>query len=225
MADRLVVDLAGEAVGLHAGRALHWPARARLVIADLHLGKADAFRRAGIGLPSGGTAHDLARLDALLAATRAQELWILGDVLHGAVRGGAWERPWCDWRERHAALDVAALVGNHDRALFEASARFGVRLLGAECEDGPFAFRHDPVPHATRHVVAGHVHPVVSLPLARRRWPAFWLQRDVTVLPAFSAFTGGWPVQLDSDTQAVVCGDGALVRLPPRVARHDAEPL
>ena len=42
----LRVSLGGEDVVLLGGRALYWPARARLLLADLHLGKADAFRRA-----------------------------------------------------------------------------------------------------------------------------------------------------------------------------------
>jgi hypothetical protein len=49
-------------VVLVGARALYWPARRALLIADLHLGKADVFRRAGIALPSGGTGEDLQRL-------------------------------------------------------------------------------------------------------------------------------------------------------------------
>ncbi|HXH01105.1 MAG TPA: hypothetical protein VNI56_02790, partial [Xanthomonadaceae bacterium] len=60
-----VVDIAGERFELLGERALHWPRRQRLLIADLHLGKADLFRRAGIGLPRGGTSRDLQRLSAL----------------------------------------------------------------------------------------------------------------------------------------------------------------
>ena len=47
----------GERLQLHADRALYWPARGRLLIADLHLGKGDVFRRAGIAVPRGGTAR------------------------------------------------------------------------------------------------------------------------------------------------------------------------
>jgi uncharacterized protein len=47
MADELPLLLAGEPVTLAGARALYWPARQALLIADLHLGKADVFRRAG----------------------------------------------------------------------------------------------------------------------------------------------------------------------------------
>ena len=59
MGSSLCIELAGETVELHGGRALFWPRLQRLLISDLHLGKADVFRRAGIGLPRGGTTHDL----------------------------------------------------------------------------------------------------------------------------------------------------------------------
>ncbi|MDX1550111.1 MAG: metallophosphoesterase, partial [Lysobacter spongiicola] len=116
MADeRLMVEVAGERLELLADRALHWPTRRRLLVADLHLGKGDVFRRAGIALPRGGTSHDLERLARLVAATRAEELWVLGDLLHGPVHETAWQHAWRGWRAAHASLRVASLVGNHDR--------------------------------------------------------------------------------------------------------------
>ena len=71
MAAELHVALAGEPVVLHADRALYWPRGGSLLIADLHLGKGDAFRRAGVAVPSGGTRDDLAR---------AQQIWFINSV-------------------------------------------------------------------------------------------------------------------------------------------------
>ena len=149
--------IAGEAMRLYGDRALYWPAQRRLMIADLHLGKGDVFRRAGISLPAGGTSQDLSRLDRLVEASGARELWMLGDVLHGPANDTAWQRTWREWRERHAWLRVAALVGNHDRAL--ARAELGIELLGEAIDEGPFAFRHEPEDHASLHVLFGHLHP------------------------------------------------------------------
>ncbi len=71
MAPELPITLAGESVHLLGARALYWPARDALLIADLHLGKADLFRRSGIGLPSGGTSDDLQRLGAVVQLPKA----------------------------------------------------------------------------------------------------------------------------------------------------------
>lgn len=210
-ADRLALELAGEPVVLFAERALFLPRHGRLLIADLHLGKADAFRRAGIGLPRGGTAHDLDRLDRLLATTAATELVILGDVLHGAVLGREWQATWHGWRARHPAVRMAALVGNHDRAL--ANAGLGIDLLGPALDEPPFALRHEPAQEPALHVLCGHLHPVIAIPGLPRRCPAFWLRRGMTVLPAFSAFTGGWPVAPDAGEGVAVCGPDQIVLL------------
>lgn len=206
----LKLCLAGEEVELHGDRALYWPARARLLIADLHLGKADIFRQLGIALPSGGTEHDLQRLSALIANTGAGSLWVLGDLLHGALVDSHWRRAWQDWRTRHSGLDLAVLTGNHDRAL--AATDLDLRLIGGVHDDGPFRFQHMPAKHPEgRHIVCGHLHPVTMLGGIRRRWPAFWLRGTSTVLPAFSAFTGGAIVTPDRGDRLVACIDGAAI--------------
>ncbi|MCD7097393.1 ligase-associated DNA damage response endonuclease PdeM [Stenotrophomonas sp. MMGLT7] len=212
MGNEVELELAGEHVLLLGDRALYRPRRRMLLIADLHLGKGDAFRRAGIALPTGGTGHDLQRLDALLQAYRCDSLWMLGDILHGPAPRADWQRRWCAWRERHPALAVMAIRGNHDRAL--AGAALGIEVAGEQVEDGPFALRHDPAPHPRLHVLCGHLHPQVALPGLRRRWPAFWLRAQATVLPAFSQFTAGVAPVLQPGERLVACVEGEAVALP-----------
>ena len=210
MPAKVAVTLAGEPVELHADRALYWPRRRRLLIADLHLGKADVFRRAGIGLPRGGTSDDLDRLSRLIDATSAAQLCILGDVLHGPSNDTAWQGSWRRWLGRHRGLQVAALIGNHDRAL--ARADLGIELMGEAIDDGPFALRHHPQAHPCLHVLCGHVHPRVTLPgLIGARLPVFWLRPALTVLPAFSEFTGGVLVTRAPGEQLAICVDGSVV--------------
>ena len=50
---------AARTVELLAERALHWPAARTLFVADVHLGKAAAFRAGGVAIPRGATANDL----------------------------------------------------------------------------------------------------------------------------------------------------------------------
>lgn len=207
----LEVALGGEPMWLLGTRALFWPARSRLIIADLHLGKSQVFRRAGIAVPSGATRGDLDRLAQVAALTAARELWIVGDLLHGPVAQAGWRDTWTQWRQAHAALDVAVLAGNHDRALDGPA--FGVRQLGQAHVDAPFLFSHLPRrgPNGL-HVIAGHVHPKTSVRGVPRSWPAFWLRTGITVLPAFSDFTGGHPVGGDGG-RIVACVEGAAIEV------------
>lgn len=222
MADALRLAIAGEPMLLLADRALYWPARQRLLIADLHLGKGTTFRSAGIAVPSGGTAHDLARLDRLLVRTDARSLWILGDFLH-AARHPSTVAAWQAFRSAHPNLAMAVVPGNHDRAL---AGMTDIDILPDMILDGPFLFRHAPMKalsasHAPgeAHLICGHVHPVVALP-ALGTTPVFWLNQDQTVLPAFSAFTGGWRLPPDQLRYSVACNGNALV--PLSQARHGA---
>lgn len=195
--DAIDVVLAGETLRLYADRALYWPARRRLLVADLHLGKDDTFRAAGIALPAGGTRHDLDRLSALVEHSGAEALWFLGDLLHGPLVDAPWRSDWARFRARHASLEMLLVEGNHDRAAARAGLDIQHRRDPVEDDHGPLVFAHAPRPAQEadgRLVVCGHLHPVVRVPGFRGRFPAFAQTGHQLVLPAFSLFTGGWLV-------------------------------
>ena len=211
----LEIALAGETAVLLPERALWWPRMSLLAIADLHLGKGDHFRRAGIALPRGGTALDLQRLDALLEATRATRLLVLGDLLHAAVNDAPWRAAWSRWRAGRAALSVELVSGNHDRALRTQSGlaeTLGLQVHGALLAFAPFVFVHDPADaaDAAGYRLGGHLHPVVRLP-GVPRLPAFRFDDTAGVLPAFTAFAGGWRVDREPGTRLFACAPDVVV--------------
>lgn len=191
------IPLAGETLRLYADRALYWPAKRRLLVTDVHLGKDDAFRAHGIALPRGSAHDDLQRLSTLLERSGATSLWVLGDLLHGPGAGARWRHDWARFRERHSGVDMLLIEGNHDRAA--AGAGLGIARCADGLTDGPFLFAHAPhlfTPNDNgRIAVCGHLHPVVRVAGFRARFPAFALIERQFVLPAFSAFTGGWTVR------------------------------
>ena len=208
--------LGDEQAMLLGERAVWLPQHGALLIADLHLGKGDVFRRAGIALPRGGTAEDLQRLTALLELHAARQLWILGDMLHGPLHATPWLQQWQQWRAALAEVDIHVVRGNHDRAL-QAEA-LGVRLHETSAMLGSLELRHEAPDTAdgsgAPHVIAGHIHPLVRLPGLQRRWPVFWLRNHATILPAFSAFTAGVPVRPLPGERVVACVEGNAVALP-----------
>lgn len=214
-------------LALFGERAVHWPAADALLIADLHLGKGEVFRRAGLAVPRGGTGFDLARLSALLTATRAARLLILGDVLHGALHeAAAWRDDWEAFRHAHSALHIEAIVGNHDRALrapvgaHDAPACDGAAVLGlTRRDDGALerglALCHEPdrAPSGGPSL-CGHRHPAATVP-GLGRLPAFWWRANdrQLVLPAFSAFTGRVAPRPEAGDAFFACAGHAV--LPP----------
>ena len=81
---------------------------------------------------------------------------------------------------------------------------------------GPFRLRHEPEPVAGRHVLAGHLHPVLTLQVAsdRLRAPVFWFREQVSVLPSFGALTGGWDLPRKPEGQTVLVVEGELFQGP-----------
>ena len=112
----LRVSVGNEQLVLCAERAVYWERASTILVADVHWGKAASFRAFGVPVPRGTTQEALARLDALLSRTHARRVIFLGDLLH-AKAGRAPETPrlLAEWRERHEALELVLVRGNHDR--------------------------------------------------------------------------------------------------------------
>ena len=206
-------------------RTAWWPDGGTLFAADLHLGKAAVFRARGVPVPQGTTTETLERLSRAVDRMGAKRLVVLGDFLHAkeshaAPTLAALKR----WRERHAALACDVVTGNHDRHAGAVEASLGFRTLPDAFEADALIGVHEerdlraPEPH--RLVLAGHVHPTVTLRGAfdRLRLPCFWLRGNVLTLPAFGAFTGGYDIGA-AEGRAYAVADDIVVALPRRTAK------
>ena len=194
----LGIDYAGERLWLLPERALWWPAQGVLWIADLHLGKAATYRALGQPVPAGTTHENLARLSRLLAHYRPAQLVFLGDFLHAAeARTPSVLDALAQWRALHPDLPCVLVRGNHDSRAGDPPSSLGIQVVDEPCLLGPFAACHHPQQHPTHSVIAGHLHPAVSLrgrAHERLRLPCFCFEEGQAILPAFGEFTGGWTV-------------------------------
>ncbi len=112
---RATIDLGGVPLELLPERAL-WRADAKaLFVADLHLGKASAFRAFGAPAPTGASEETLRRLGALVDAVKPERLVVLGDFVHAApsMTPGLTASLGA-WRAERAELACAVVLGNHD---------------------------------------------------------------------------------------------------------------
>lgn len=98
---------------LLADKALYCHETQYVYAADLHLGKAGHFRRAGVPLPGGHNEHDLSRLSQIIRGYQPglKGIIFLGDVFHSS-HNSEWEL-FCDWR-RHHECSMMLVEGNHD---------------------------------------------------------------------------------------------------------------
>jgi DNA ligase-associated metallophosphoesterase len=210
----VIIEIRGETLELLAGHAVYWPAQQMLLVADVHCGKAATFRARHVPVPEGDMDDDLDRLTRLIDATGAREVAILGDWIHAAAGcTPSVVRSIVEWRERHRAVRIHWVRGNHDRAPEALRAQFGFE----ECEfleRGPFRLEHVPRKHAGAFVIGGHIHPKVVIGgrgFPRSHVPCFHFTRHFAVLPAFGSFTGGYPVKREAGSRVFLIADDTVV--------------
>jgi DNA ligase-associated metallophosphoesterase len=189
-----VITVAGETLHLLPQKAVYWPKERTLIVADIHFGKAAAFRALGVPVPRGTTSENLDALDVLMAAHTVIHIVFLGDFLHArAAHAQATLAAMVEWRARHPALALTLVRGNHDKHAGDPAAVLGIRLVDEPWRLGPFAFCHHPDQAADAYVLAGHVHPAcrISTRIDSIRLPCYVVGNTRMILPSFGAFTGG----------------------------------
>jgi DNA ligase-associated metallophosphoesterase len=222
----LRIRLAGQDAVLHPSGALFLSSPQALLVADAHFGKAVSYRKLGVPVPEATTAATLQSLTDAIEQTGAREVVFLGDFLHSA-RSHSREtlQALHEWRQRHAALRLTLVRGNHDARAGDPPASLLIRVVDEPLALGPFALCHHPEPVAGAYVLAGHWHPCISVrgrAFERLRLPCFWLgddsgalpQRAVGVLPAFGSFTGMHRIEPEAGDRIFPVAEGVVRALP-----------
>jgi DNA ligase-associated metallophosphoesterase len=200
--------------------ALFWPARAALLVADLHLEKASWYARGGQMLPPYDSIATLTELATLQARTGAREIWCLGDSFHD--REGC-ERLSPEARERLTALTATTcwtwITGNHDAVLADHCGGAVVE----EAEVDGLMLRHEADRDEIRPELSGHFHPKLRLSVRGRNVArrCFVASGTKLILPAFGALTGGMDADdpviiraVGGPAQALVPVENKLLRFP-----------
>lgn len=193
-----MIEVAGESVLLLPQKALFWPREKTLVVADIHFGKAAAFRALGVPVPRGTTSQNLDALDALIAQYGVERIVFLGDFLHArAAHAAATQAALLAWRRRHPGLELTLVRGNHDRRAGDPAGQLHIELVDEPYALGPFAFCHHPDLATPGYALAGHVHPawLLASRFDALRLPCFVVGPRRMILPSFGAFTGGHLVE------------------------------
>lgn len=198
--------------------ALFWPARAALVVADLHLEKASFLAGTGQMLPPYDSIATLADLGAIADATAPREIWCLGDSFHD--HGGTArlpDRARTMLRALTGATRWTWITGNHDRAYAD---RCGGEVAEEAMVDG-LVLRHAADPRETRPELSGHFHPKLRVRVQGRMISrrCFVMTDDKLILPAFGALTGGLDATHPEIARALGRSAQALVPLADRLLR------
>ena len=195
----------GQELQLLSSRAVFDPLRQVLLVADVHLGKAETLQAHGVPLPSDGDLGNLNRLLELAHRLRPQRVVVLGDLIHSRLGLTADLRAKLTALPELLACPLALVGGNHER---------GSWIAGLPQEPsqalGPWWLSHAPEPRAGQLNICGHLHPValVGRGADRLRLTCFSYdpESERLALPAFGDLTGGHPCTA-GERQWLVAGD------------------
>lgn len=187
------VDLLHEKVILMPEKAIWFESRKLLLVADLHFGKINHFRKSGIPVPAKANDKNTELLINLLNHTKAERLIFLGDLFHSHYNE-EWEVVG-QIRKHFAACSFELVLGNHDILSALQYERHSMIVYPAELRVGNFVFTHEPletVPEGLYNL-SGHLHPGVQLRGTGKQsmtLPCFYFGKHQGILPAFGSFTG-----------------------------------
>lgn len=214
----VTIEVAGQAMVLLPQKAALLPQSHTLLIADAHIGKATSFRALGVPVPGGTTSETLAGIATLVARHEVRRIVFLGDFLHSArAHAAATLAAVGRWRAQLGALQLVLVRGNHDDRAGDPPAELGFEVVDEPLREGGLALCHHPRPVDGAFVIAGHLHPCVSVhgrARERLRLPCFHGFDRMLVLPAFGSFTGMHPVRRTSGDRVFAVAGDAVRELP-----------
>lgn len=208
------VRIKGVELWLLAQKAMYWPDKRRLFIADTHFGKISHFRKHGIKIPEEAAQQNLIKLEKLLYTTQAQEVYFLGDLFHSDLN-----REWLGFKQVIALFPATVfhlIGGNHD--ILDDLSYYRARLIyhrhGLILP--PFFLSHEPEVKEGYFNLCGHIHPGVRLRGAGRqslRLPCFYFNSRQGILPAFGEFTGTHLLEVKKNDKVFVITDQRVIEI------------
>ena len=191
--------LKGEDFFLLPQRALLIPRLSALVLSDLHLGKVNHFRKAGIPVPVLANQTNTETLISLIMTHKPKRVIFIGDLFHSHYNS-EWEvmgQLIKNFRECTFEL----IPGNHDIMSKEQYRKHSIvvheKSLAVTTN---LTLIHEPMETISddSYYLSGHIHPAITLKGKARQSltiPCFWFGKNQGFLPAFGAFTGYRPVK------------------------------
>ena len=210
--------IAGERLQLFPQKAIFWPSKKVLFLADLHLGKINHFRRAGIPVPTRANDRNLEMIVDLVNQTRPERFICLGDLFHSHYNP-EWEA-FGELIKHFRETSFELVMGNHDIMSDQQYLRKGI-VVHEQLHIAPFLLTHHPLEATGNKAnlqpgynLAGHLHPGVTMRGAGKQsvtLPCFYFGRHSGLLPAFGTFTGLARIKPRKEDKVYVIADEKII--------------
>lgn len=209
----LTIRVEDQTVILLPQKALFFKKSKTLLIADLHFGKINHFRKAGIPIPTLGNKNNAERLIDLVNGSKPERIIFLGDLFHSHYNE--------EWEvlgqiiKHFQQCSFELVLGNHDILSAHQYKRNGI-VVKKSIREGPFLLTHEPItkPKKKAYNLAGHLHPGVRLSGKGRQsitLPCFYFGSHSGLLPAFGSFTGFKRIKPVKNDRIFMIADNKIV--------------
>ena len=193
--------IADNTFSLSNDRCVFWEEEKILLLSDLHFGKTGHFRKEGIAVPQAIYKEDLQRLVTQIQFFKPQQVVVIGDMFHSHANKEL--DLFKKWRNDFKSLPIQLVRGNHDVLKKDWYNDATISVVENSLQIGSFSFVHDITEvqndtAVTPYFFSGHIHPGIAIRGAGRQFiklPCFYFSEQFAVLPAFSRFTGNYPIK------------------------------
>lgn len=197
-------------------KAIWWPAKKALLIADLHFGKIEHFRMQGIPLPNDARLKTLDILTSVIEKYQPTTVYFLGDLFHSQFNTSV--PVLKGFFNDYNLIDWILIKGNHDildENLYELLNISVFKDLIVE----DFILTHEPLSKELNDYlnICGHIHPAIRIKGRGKQYltlPCFYKRGLQMILPAFGFFTGTAQVQNSDGTKIYAVGDNQVFEIP-----------
>jgi DNA ligase-associated metallophosphoesterase len=208
------VILNSEKVQLLPEKGIFLPLSNTLVLADLHFGKINHFRKSGIPVPTRANDKNYEVLISLLNSLKPERVLFLGDLFHSHYND-EWE-VLGQITKYFTSSSFELVLGNHDIMSELQYQRHEIKLHTTELKIRNFIFTHEPMDEVPvgYYNLSGHLHPGVNLRGSGRQsitLPCFYFGKHKGILPAFGSFTGLAHINPKKEERIFVIADEKIV--------------
>jgi len=208
------IQLLKDKIVLLPQKAIWLKQKKTVLMADLHFGKINHFRRAGIPVPARANDKNAENLIAVLQETKPERIIFLGDLFHSHYNE--------DWevvgqiRKHFSECSFELVLGNHDILSEVQYTRYNMKFYLNELREDDFLLTHEPLEEVPEGVynLCGHIHPGVNLRGAGKQsitLPCFYFGKHQAILPAFGSFTGLARVVPKKDDRIYVIAEDKII--------------
>lgn len=197
-------------------KALFRPSDATLIVADLHLGKAQHFRKNGIYLPQKSAEKDYERLKQMITSLKPRRIILLGDLFHSAYNH-EWEL-FCEFVNTFKRIKFVLVLGNHDILEEQHYKKTCSEIVEQTLEEEDIIFSHHPLKKIPENKIniSGHIHPGVVLHGKGKqhvKLPCFYWCNNQLILPAFGSLTGLQVIVPEKEAQVYLVTTNKVIKM------------